>query len=108
MAATTYDPAGWVSSRTDYNGNLTCYANEASRGLELVRVEGFASGSACPANLASYTPAGGTRQRKIATTWDSTFREPATITEANRTTTFAYYPTGDLHTKMMGWSLPSP
>jgi YD repeat-containing protein len=99
MAATTYDVAGWVSSRTDYNGNLTCYSNEAARGLELVRVEGFAPGTTCPANLASYTPATGTRQRKITTTWDSTFREPATITEARRTTTFAYYPTGDLHTQ---------
>ena len=34
-AATTYDAAGCVSSRADYNGNLTCYANYAARGLEL-------------------------------------------------------------------------
>src|SRR5262249_19711050 len=31
--ATTYDPAGWVSSRTDFNSNLTCYANDSVRGL---------------------------------------------------------------------------
>src|SRR6185437_3978143 len=48
--ATTYDSAGWISSRTDYNGNLTCYVNDAGRGLELVRVEGFAQGSTCPSN----------------------------------------------------------
>jgi len=97
--ATTYDLAGWVSSRTDYNGNLTCYSNDAARGLELVRVEGFAPGSTCPTNLVAYTPGSGTRQRRISTTWDSTFREPTNVTEANRTTTFVYYPTGDLHTK---------
>ena len=34
-AATTYDSSGFVSSRTDYNGNLTCYANDPVRGLEL-------------------------------------------------------------------------
>jgi RHS repeat-associated protein len=99
MAATTYDAAGWVSSRTDYNGNLTCYANDAARGLELVRVEGFAPGSACPANLASYTPASGTRQRKISTTWNATFRAPATVTEANRTTSFTYDASGNTLTK---------
>ena len=95
-AATTYDAAGFVSSRTDYNGNVTCYANDPSRGLELVRVEGFASGSACPANLSAYTPAAGTTQRKIATTWHPTFRLPATITEATRTTSFGYDASGNL------------
>jgi YD repeat-containing protein len=70
-AATTYDSSGWIASRTDYNGNLTCYANDPTRGLELVRVEGFAPGSTCPSNLASYTPVAGTTQRKISTTWSS-------------------------------------
>lgn len=32
-AATTYDTGAWVSSRTDYNGNLTCYNNDFPRGL---------------------------------------------------------------------------
>lgn len=98
-AITTYDSGGWVSSRADYNGNLTCYANDQNRGLELVRVEGFASGSTCPANLSSYTPVIGTLQRKITTTWNTTWREPAEIDEPNRTTTFAYYSTGMLQTK---------
>jgi RHS repeat-associated protein len=97
--ATTYDLAGWVSSRADYNGNLTCYANDAIRGLEVVRVEGFASGNTCPSNLATYAPASGTRQRKISTTWNATFREPDTIAEANRTTSFTYNPSGNVHTK---------
>jgi RHS repeat-associated protein len=88
MAATTYDAYGWVSSREDYNGNLTCYANDPVRGLELVRVEGFAPGSSCPSNLSSYTPQSGTLQRKITTVWSPTWREPTSITEPNRTTTY--------------------
>jgi len=90
-AATTYDNYGWVASRTDYNGNLTCYSNDPVRGLQLVRVEGFSPGSTCPANLASYTPQSGTRQRKITTTWNPNYREPSLITQLNRTTSFVYY-----------------
>jgi RHS repeat-associated protein len=98
-AGTNYDPAGWVASRTDYIGNETCYANDPTRGLELVRVEGFAPGSTCPSNLASYTPASGTRQRKITTSWHASFRVPVTITEFNRTTSFTYDPSGNMLTR---------
>jgi RHS repeat-associated protein len=98
-AATSYDAAGWVASRKDYNGNLTCYANDPARGLELVRVEGFAVGSTCPSNLASYTPASGTVQRKISTTWSSSFRVPTQIVEPTRTTAFTYDTSGNLLTK---------
>jgi RHS repeat-associated protein len=98
-AATTYDAYGWVSSRTDYNGNITCYANDPVRGLELVRVEGFASGSTCPSNLSTYTSASGTLQRKITTVWDSTWREPDSITEPNRATSFTYDSYGNMLTK---------
>jgi RHS repeat-associated protein len=98
-AATTYDSAGFVSGRTDYNGNLTCYANDPVRGLELVRVEGFAPGSTCPANLSTYTPASGTLQRKFTTTWSATWREPQLITEPNRTTGFTYDGYGNVLTK---------
>jgi RHS repeat-associated protein len=98
-AATTYDSAGWVASRADYDGNLTCYANDPIRGLELVRVEGFASGSTCPTNLASYTPASGTAQRKIVTAWNATFRLPGQITESTRTTAFSYDANGNALTR---------
>jgi RHS repeat-associated protein len=98
-AATTYDANGWVSNRTDYNGNLTCYANDPVRGLELVRVEGFAPGSTCPSDLATYTPASGTLQRKITTVWSSTWREPSLITEPNRTTGFTFDDSGNVLTK---------
>ncbi len=98
-ASTTYDNHGWVASRTDYNGNLTCYANDPVRGLELVRVEGFAPSSTCPSNLSSYAPQAGTLQRKITTQWHTTWREPQTITEPNRTTSFTYDPHGNVLTK---------
>ncbi len=107
-AATTYDSAGWVASSTDYNGNLTCYANDPVRGLELVRVEGFAPGSTCPANLASYTPTSGTVQRKITTQWSSTWREPQTITEPNRTTNFTFDSYGNVLTKTITDTLVTP
>jgi RHS repeat-associated protein len=106
--ATTYDDAGWLSSRTDFNGNVTCYANDPTRGLELVRVEGFAPGSACPSALASYTPASGTLQRAITTTWSPTWREPALITEPNRTTAFTFDGSGNVLTKTVTDTTVSP
>jgi RHS repeat-associated protein len=107
-AATSYDSAGYVSSRTDYNGNVTCYANDPIRGVELVRVEGFAPGSTCPANLASYTPAAGTVQRKITTQWSPTWREPALITEPTRTTAFTFDSSGNILTKTITDTTPTP
>ena len=107
-AATTYDSYGWVAGRTDYNGNLTCYANDPVRGLELVRVEGFGPGSACPTNLASYTPSAGTSQRKISTTWHQAFTLPTSITEATRTTSFGYDASGNLLTKTVTDTTVSP
>ncbi len=84
----------------DYNGNLTCYTNTAdNRGLEIVRVEGFAPGSACPSDLPNYAPAAGTRQRQIVTAWDSNFRLPDSIFEPNRTMAFTYDSSGNALTK---------
>jgi RHS repeat-associated protein len=98
-AATTYDPYGWVSSRTDHVGNLTCYAHDPARGVELVRVEGFAPGSTCPGGLASYAPESGTAQRKVETTWSTIWREPSLITEAKRTTGFTFDGAGNILTQ---------
>lgn len=95
----TLDANNNVVSRTDYNGNVTCYAYDAARNLEIVRVEGFAPGNVCPAGLASYVPTGGTRQRKISTTWHATFSIPVQITEAGRAIVFTHDSYGNVLTR---------
>jgi RHS repeat-associated protein len=61
--ATTYDPQGFLSSRTDYNGNVTQYTYDDNRGLETSRTEAY----------------GSPRARTITTQWDPTYRLPALI-----------------------------
>jgi RHS repeat-associated protein len=98
----TYNTNGHVTRQVDLNGNSTCYSYDTARNLETVRVEGFApTVGSCPANLSSYTPASGTRQRKVTTTWHSTFRRPTSIAEANRTTTFTYDANGNVLTRTL-------
>lgn len=104
----TYDAAGFVSSRMDYKGNLSCYANDPVRGLELVRVEGFAPASVCPANLATYTPLAGTIQRKISTSWHATYHLPLSISEFGRTSTFTYDSSGNQLTRTVTDTTVSP
>ncbi|MBF0474981.1 MAG: RHS repeat protein [Deltaproteobacteria bacterium] len=81
-SAYAYDTNGFISSRTDFNGNVTTYIRN-TRGLETSRTE--ASGTA--------------QARTITTTWHATFRLPLTITEPNRVTTFTYDAKGNLLTK---------
>jgi RHS repeat-associated protein len=107
-AATTYDSAGFVSSRTDYNGNVSCYQNDPIRGLEVARLEGLTPGSSCPADLSSYSPPSGTPQRRIQTQWEATWREPSVITEAGRATSFTYDATGNRLTRTVTDTLASP
>lgn len=80
--AYTYDTNGFLSSKTDFNGNVTTYTRN-SRGLELTRTE-----------------ASGTSQaRTITSTWHPTYHLPLTITEPNRVTTFTYDAKGNPLTK---------
>jgi len=81
--ATTYDLAGFVSSRTDYNGNVTTYVYDDTRGLETSRTE------------ASGTP----NARATTTQWHATYRLPLLITEPNRTTSFTYDASGNALTR---------
>ena len=98
-AGTTYDANGNTASRTDFNGHRICYAYDLTRNLETVRVEGFAPGMSCPANLATYTPTAGTRQRKISAQWHTTFRLPTQIDEPGKRTTFTHDASGNVLTK---------
>ncbi len=87
----TYDANGNVTSRSDRLGHVTTYVYDATRNLETSRTE--ASGT----SLA----------RTITTTWNPTYRLPATITEpsgvsgVNLVTTFTYDPAGNLTKKNM-------
>lgn len=78
----TYDANGFISSRTDFEGNVTNYVNN-SRGLQTSRTEAF----------------GTTEERTITTEWHSTLRLPTKITEGIKETTFTYNSTGLLLTR---------
>ncbi|MCQ8105072.1 DUF6531 domain-containing protein, partial [Methylomonas sp. SURF-2] len=95
----SYDANGNLASRTDFNGNLSCYAYDLSRNLESVRVEGLPAGSTCPADLAVYTPSGS--QRKVATQWHASYRLPSQIDQANQRSTFGYDANGNLLSKTL-------
>ncbi len=95
-SATTYDANGNVASRADFNGHQTCYAYDLTRNLETARVEGLATGASCPADIATYTPAANTAERKILTEWHATFRLPVKITEAGRETSTVYDSRGNV------------
>jgi YD repeat-containing protein len=95
-SAASYDVNGNVASRTDFDGNTACYAYDLSRNLETARVEGLAPGKSCPSNLATYTPASGTVERKISTQWHTTYHLPVTVAEPNKLTTYSYDTSGNL------------
>lgn len=82
-ASVGYDANGNVASKKDFNGHLNTFAYDLTRNLETSRTE------------ASGTP----RARTITTTWNASFREPASITEPNRTTAFTYDTLGNVLTK---------
>jgi len=98
-AALTYDANGNVASRTDFNGNKTCYAYDLVRNLETARLEGLSSASTCPADLAAYAPAAGSIERKTTTLWHATLRQPTLIAEPLRLTSYAYDAQGNLQTR---------
>ena len=78
-----YDANYNVSSLTDYNGNTTRHVYDLSRNLETSRTEAYGTAQA----------------RTIMTQWNATWRQPALITEANRTTAFTYNVLGGVLTK---------
>ncbi|MBP6076795.1 MAG: RHS repeat protein, partial [Nitrosomonas sp.] len=86
----TYDANGNIASRTDFNGNKTCYAHDMTRNLEIARIEGLDSGSNFPGDVINYTPAADSSERKILTTWHASFRLPTLIAESKRQTSYVY------------------
>ena len=98
-AALTYDANGNVASRTDFNGNKTCYAYDLVRNLETVRLEGLPAATTCPADFAAYAPTTGSVERKTTTLWHATLRQPTLIAEPLRITSYAYDAQGNLQTR---------
>ena len=96
--AITYDDNGNVASRSDFNGNTTCYEYDSRRNLEIARLEGMAAGTACPANLLGHTPAPNSAERIVRTEWGTGYlvSRPTRITEPGRETTFSYDSYGNL------------
>ena len=80
--AFTYDSNGFIASRTDWNGNVTTYSNDA-RG-----------------NVLSRTLGTGTSQATTTTqTWDQTFHLPLSVTEQGRVASYSYDTHGNALTK---------
>jgi RHS repeat-associated protein len=78
-----YDANGNVSSRTDFNGNVSVHTHDLARNLETSRTE--ANGSAVA--------------RTITTAWHASFRLPTQIDEPGRRTTFTHNATGSILTR---------
>jgi len=69
----SYDPNGFLVSRTDWEGNITTYVRN-SKGQETSRTEAV----------------GTTQERTITTEWHATFSLPTKITDSVQETIFTY------------------
>lgn len=91
----TYDANGNVASRTDFKYIKTCYRNDPVRNLEMVRIEGLWSSTACPTDLAAYAiPTNlptDKPQRKISTTWHPDWHLETRRAEPLRITTWVHH-----------------
>lgn len=78
----TYDANGYVDSKTDFNGVVTSYVNNA-RGLVTTLTEAEAT----------------TEVRVTNYTWHPEYALPTCVIETSRTTSLSYTPTGSLETR---------
>ncbi len=88
-----YDDNANIISRTDFNGNTTCYAYNA-RNLPIIRLEGLAPGNTCPADLSAYSPSG--EERMTHTRWHAELRLPVEIAAPLQQTQMHYDALGNL------------
>jgi len=80
---------GNVASTDDFNGKRTCFVHDASRNLEVARVEGLANTTVC----SSVTPQGATLpagSRKISTQWHPDRRSQTQLAEPGKLSTYVY------------------
>jgi RHS repeat-associated protein len=82
-----YSSSGDLTSRTDFNGQKTCFTNEAVRGLETRRISGLPAGASCPVGA---TAVGGNTARTISTQWHPEWPLKSVVAEPNRLTNYVY------------------
>ncbi len=87
-SASTYDAAGNLLSRDDFQGQRICYAYD-TKNQEITRVEGLATSADCTAVLPANAslPAGA---RRISTQWHPDWRLPIVTTQPGLITTSVY------------------
>ena len=94
VSAQSYDANGNLAVRDDFNGYRICYANDPSRNLETVRVEGLPNSASCAVTgTGSALPAGA---RKTSTQWHPDWSLPIKQAEPGRITTSIYNGQPDL------------
>lgn len=84
-----YDANGNVTQNDDFNADRTCYVNDMSRNLELVRVEGLGTANSCSSvtGSGSSLPNGA---RKITTAWHPNWRLPINVARPRSIETNVY------------------
>lgn len=87
----SYDANGNVSSRTDFNGNVTKYSYDLTKNLETQRIEAF----------------GKAEQRTISTVWHSYWRLPTQEAEPQKKTTYIYNGDGGQYCAPQSATVPS-
>jgi RHS repeat-associated protein len=82
-----YSSSGDLESQTDFNGQKTCFTNEAARGLETRRIAGLPAGASCP--VAANQSASKTA-RMTSTQWHPDWPLKSVVAEPNRLTNYVY------------------
>jgi YD repeat-containing protein len=103
-----YDPTPAATKKNQGPSPATCNGTNPINGgtsnkvqLETVRVEGLAPGSSCPADLAAYTPAANSSERKTSIDWHPIFRLPVKLTEPGLETRYNYDDKGQVTLKSL-------
>ena len=89
-----YDLRGSVVSNIDYSGRRTCFAHDATRNLEEIRLEGLVAADGCPTDWATHkVPTdlpSEKAQRKVHTQWHPVWHLKTREAEPKRITTWVY------------------
>ena len=81
--ALTFDADANITSRTDFNGNITRYTYDPTSNLETSRTEAYGTPQA----------------RTVTTQWDTNWRQPDLITEPGKMLAYSYDSMGNVLTK---------